>query len=63
MFPSEEVGVALVEETGDRWGWGLGSLAGIGLSETRMAAVVLNARRRSREGSVRRVEDSILYCR
>ena len=63
MFPSEEVGVALVEETGDRWGWGLGSLAGMGLSETRRVVEVLNARRRSSEGTVRRVEDSILYCR
>jgi hypothetical protein len=56
-LPSEEVGVALVAETGDL-GWRpLGSLAGIGLS-----GVVLYALRRAGSllGAARRVRESIV---
>lgn len=56
-LPSEEVGVALVAETGDL-GWRpLGSLAGMGLS-----GVVLYALRRAGNllGAARRVRESIM---
>lgn len=60
-LPSDDVGTAFVDETGELAGLGFGLLAGIGLSPKRMLDVLNGAGRRRRcDNTARRVEGNII---